>query len=62
MIPAPRPVDSIPETREQAIALLKHYDWDASELTKEHQAAIRKLYNLDEYGQVARSIEEGRDP
>lgn len=61
MTPTPRPVDSIPETRQQAIALLKHYDWDASELTREQQEAIRRLYNLDEYGAVARAIEEGGD-
>lgn len=61
MIPSPRPVDSIPESREQAVALLKHYDWDISELRKEQQAAIRRLFNLDEYGNVARGIEEGRD-
>ncbi len=62
MTPTPRPVDSIPETRAQAVALLKHYEWDISELTKEQREAVRRLYNLDEYGEVARALEAGRDP
>ncbi len=61
MTPAPRPVDSIPENRQQAVALLKHYEWDASELTKEQREAIRRLYNLDEYGEVARVLDGGQN-
>jgi len=60
MTSSPRPVDSIPETRDQAIALLNHYDWDITELTREQQEAIRKLYNLDEYGRVAGALEGRR--
>ncbi|OPX71323.1 MAG: hypothetical protein A4E36_00089 [Methanoregulaceae archaeon PtaB.Bin009] len=55
MTPTPRPIDAVPENREQAVALLKHYEWDISELTREQREAIRKLYNLDEYGEVARA-------
>ena len=55
MTPTPRPIDAVPENREQAVALLKHYEWDISELTREQREAIRKLYNLDEYGEGARA-------
>ncbi|MFA5003230.1 MAG: hypothetical protein WC502_09685 [Methanolinea sp.] len=59
MTPAPRPVDSIPETRQQVIALLKHYDWDASELTREQREAVRRLYDLDKYRTIAEVLEGG---
>lgn len=61
MTTTPRPIDAIPENREQAIALLKHYEWDFSELTKEQLTSVRMLFNLDEYGQVARALEGGRE-
>lgn len=60
MTATPFSIDSIPETREQAIALLKNYEWDFSELTKEQQTAVRMLFNLDACGQVAKALERGR--
>lgn len=59
MTPTPRHIDAIPETRDQALALLEHYEWDTTDLSCEQQAAIRHLYNLDEYGEIAKAIDRG---
>jgi|GEM_PF-2443039 hypothetical protein len=59
MTSIPRPVDAIPENREQVIALLNHVGFDEGQLTPDQKRAIRRLYNLDEYGGVARALEGG---
>lgn len=53
--------ESIPETRDQALALLRAVDGDPDRLTLRQKDAIRALYGLDEYGIVAEAL-EGRGP
>jgi len=51
--------ESIPETRDQALALLRAVDGDPDRLTLRQKDAIRRLYALDDYGTVAESLERG---
>lgn len=51
------PGDAIPTNREQAIALLNHVDFDEKLLTLDQIKAIRRLYDLDSYEEVARALE-----
>jgi hypothetical protein len=52
--------DFIPETRREALILLRAFGYDVDRLSPGEREAVRKLYNLDDTCTVRDALDAGR--